>query len=95
MKGKKHYQEQHSLEEILENGSKGVNFLTLHNDEIHTFEFVIESLMEVCSHTMEQAEQCAYLVHYKGSCDILKGTYLYLTPLRKELNRRGLHVTID
>ncbi len=75
---------------------KGDNYyLTLHNDDIHTFEYVIESLIEVCKHDVEQAEQCTYLVHYKGKCDIKKGSYNYLLPFKKELSRRGLTVTIN
>jgi ATP-dependent Clp protease adaptor protein ClpS len=92
---RKIFKEQSNFEEVLD-GSKGqVNFLTLHNDEIHTFEYVIESLIEVCDHDMEQAEQCTYLVHYKGKCDVKKGALKYLTPYKKELSRRGLTVTIS
>lgn len=83
------------FEEVLDTGAGLNNFLTLHNDEIHTFEYVIESLIEVCNHDMEQAEQCTYLVHYKGKCDVKKGNYKYLAPMRVELSRRGLTVTIN
>jgi ATP-dependent Clp protease adaptor protein ClpS len=82
-------------EDVLDGTSGNVNFLTLHNDEIHTFEYVIESLIEVCEHDMEQAEQCTYLVHYKGKCDVKKGAYGHLKPLKRELSRRGLTVTIN
>jgi len=89
------FRENPEFEEVIESGSAFVNFLTLHNDELHTFEYVIESLIEVCKHDMEQAEQCTYLVHYKGKCDIKKGSFNNLAPLRKELSRRGLTVTIN
>jgi ATP-dependent Clp protease adaptor protein ClpS len=83
------------LQNLKESGNGSVYFLTLHNDDIHTFEYVIESLIEVCNHDTEQAEQCTYLVHFKGKCDIKKGTYDYLLPFKKELSRRGLTVTIN
>jgi ATP-dependent Clp protease adaptor protein ClpS len=70
-------------------------FLILHNDDINTFDFVIESLVEVCKHTEEQAEQCAIITHYKGKCDVKKGDYSSLKPLKDELSQRGLSVTID
>lgn len=69
--------------------------LILHNDEVHTFEFVIESLMDICHHTTEQAVQCTYLVHYKGKCDVKKGSLDFLRPMRHELVERGLDATID
>jgi ATP-dependent Clp protease adaptor protein ClpS len=83
------------FEEVIDGGTGLLNFLTLHNDEIHTFEYVIESLIEVCNHDMEQAEQCTYLVHYKGQCDVKKGSHKFLAPFKKELSRRGLTVTIE
>jgi ATP-dependent Clp protease adaptor protein ClpS len=69
--------------------------LLLHNDDINTFDFVIESLVEVCKHDSEQAEQCAYITHYKGKCDVKVGSYDYLKPMRNNLISRGLSVTIE
>lgn len=89
------FSENQEFEEVIERSNGFENFLTLHNDDIHTFEYVIESLIEVCQHDMEQAEQCTYLVHYKGKCDVKKGSYKFLVPYKKELSRRGLKVTIN
>jgi ATP-dependent Clp protease adaptor protein ClpS len=75
-------------------GDEG-NSLILHNDDVNTFEFVIESLIDVCKHTSEQAEQCTYLIHYKGKCDVKKGSFEFLRPMRLELVERGLNATID
>ncbi len=75
--------------------SDGEKSLVLHNDDVNTFEFVIESLIEVCKHTTEQAEQCTYLIHYKGKCDVKKGPFDFLRPMRHELVERGLNATID
>ncbi|MBO4232770.1 ATP-dependent Clp protease adaptor ClpS [Riemerella anatipestifer] len=60
--------------------------LVLHNDDFNTFDFVIESLMEVCAHTLEQAEQCTFLVHYKGKCTVKT----VIQPMHKKLLLRGL-----
>lgn len=94
MKENKDYQSQIE-EDVIESTARGSNYLTLHNDDLHTFEYVIESLMEVCEHDVEQAEQCTYLVHYKGKCDVKKGAFNYLMPYKKELSRRGLTATIS
>ena len=64
--------------------------IVLHNDEVNTFYFVIESLIRVCEHTLEQAEQCTILVHYKGKCIVKSGTYKDLEPRCSELLRIGL-----
>ena len=64
--------------------------IVLHNDEVNTFDFVIESLIRVCEHTLEQAEQCTNLVHYKGKCIVKSGTYKDLEPRCSELLRIGL-----
>lgn len=71
------------------------SFLVLHNDEVNTFEFVMDTLVEVCSHTMNQAEQCALITHYKGKCEVRAGTINELKKIRKELVSRGLKATIE
>ncbi len=95
MKGKKGFQVQPDFNEVMESGIEGSSFLTLFNDNIHSFEYVIESLVDVCEHDIEQAEQCTYLVHYKGKCEVKKGNFKSLVPLKKELSRRGLSATIN
>lgn len=68
--------------------------IILFNDDYNTFDFVIQCLVEVCEHEMEQAEQCTILVHYKGKCDVKRGTTEDLEPKCKELLRRGLTAEI-
>lgn len=68
--------------------------LVLHNDDYNTFDFVIISLMEVCDHTLEQAEQCTWLVHYKGKCEVKTGSYEFLEPMCTALLDRGLSAEI-
>lgn len=70
-------------------------FLILHNDNVNTFDHVIESLMKVCEHDSIQAEQCAFITHHRGKCDVKKGTYKILDSMRQALLDRGLQVTID
>ena len=59
--------------------------LILHNDDIHTFDYVIDALIEVCKHNLEQAEQCTMLVHYKGKCTVKTGTLDVLKPMHEKL----------
>jgi ATP-dependent Clp protease adaptor protein ClpS len=95
MAGKEKAKEFPVIEEVNDAGVRGENSLVLHNDEVHTFDFVIESLIEVCEHTTEQAEQCTYLVHYKGKCDVKSGSFNFLKPMRHALVERGLTATIE
>jgi ATP-dependent Clp protease adaptor protein ClpS len=71
------------------------NSLILHNDDIHTFDYVIESLVDVCEHSTVQAEQCTFIIHYKGKCDVKKGSFDFLKPMKDCLIERGLNATID
>jgi ATP-dependent Clp protease adaptor protein ClpS len=71
------------------------HFLVLYNDDFNTFGFVIKSLMEVCDHTAEQAEQCATITHFKGRCDIRKGLKDDLQIMQAALIKRNLKVIIE
>ncbi|SDR07773.1 ATP-dependent Clp protease adaptor protein ClpS [Chryseobacterium soldanellicola] len=64
--------------------------LILHNDDIHTFDYVIDSLVEICKHTLEQAEQCTILVHFKGKCTVKTGSMEVLKPMHEKLISREL-----
>ena len=72
-----------------------VRDLILYNDDYNTFEFVIESLVEVCKQDMLQAEQCTYIVHYNGKCSVKSGTYEVLNPMRVALCDRGLSAVVE
>lgn len=69
--------------------------LILHNDDFNTFEYVIETLVEVCGHQPEQAEQCALIAHTKGKCGARTGEFTLLKPMHTEMSRRGLTTTIE
>ena len=68
--------------------------IVLFNDDINTFDFVISSLIDVCDHTLEQAEQCTILVHYKGKCAVKSGEYNELKPRCTRLLSLGLSAKI-
>lgn len=64
--------------------------LILYNDDVHTFDYVIKSLVDICRHTFEQAEQCAILVHCNGKCTIKTGNYNDLLPMHTALLNKQL-----
>jgi len=65
------------------------------NDDVNTFEWVIETLMEVCGHTYEQAEQCAYIIHFSGKYAVKNGTYEDLRPMCDAILDRGISATLE
>jgi ATP-dependent Clp protease adaptor protein ClpS len=83
------------LEEVLvEEKTVLNNEIILFNDDVNTFDHVIETLVRVCNHTDEQANQCALLVHYKGKCTVKTGTYDELEPQCSALLEAGLSAEI-
>lgn len=66
------------------------NEIILYNDDVNTFDHVIETLMRVCEHTPEQAEQCSLIVHYNGKCTVKTGTMDKLKPQCTQLLEAGL-----
>ena len=81
---------QESQETLDENKS-----LVLFNDDVNTFDFVTDTLIDVCGHDELQAEQCALIVHYKGKCAVKSGSHTELKPPFKEMSNRDLTVAID
>ena len=69
--------------------------LVLHNDDINTFDYVMEILVEICDHSMTQAEQCATITHFKGKCEVRSGSITTMKELRYQLISRGLKATVD
>ncbi|MDN3664191.1 ATP-dependent Clp protease adaptor ClpS [Algibacter miyuki] len=82
--------EQTSEELLLEEEVLTQNEIVLHNDDVNTFDHVIETLIYACEHTPEQAEQCAMLVHYKGKCTVKTGLLDDLKPRCSMLLEAGL-----
>ncbi len=85
----KKYSEKNPL--IEENDEKK---LILWNDDVNSFDFVIETLMEVCGHDPYQAETCALIAHFKGKCPVKNGSYEELKPIYTEMTVRKLTVEI-
>ncbi|MCL6103855.1 MAG: ATP-dependent Clp protease adaptor ClpS [Bacteroidetes bacterium] len=75
-------------------GKGNENSLVLYNDDYHTFNYVIDALMEICNMERVQAIQCTYLVHYKEKCEVKRGPKKDLLPMRRALSARDLKATI-
>lgn len=69
--------------------------LVVWNDEVNTFEWVIETLVEICGHSIEQAEQCAMIIHTKGKYAVKSGSYDELKPQCDAITERGIGATIE
>jgi len=68
--------------------------IVLFNDDVNTFDHVIDTLIHACDHSSEQAEQCAIIVHYKGKCTVKTGAYDDLKPRCSMLLKAGLSAEI-
>ena len=68
--------------------------LVVFNDDVNTFEHVIKTLIKVCQHTPEQAEQCTLLIHFKGKCTVKNGSFEELRPLREAICEEGIDAKI-
>jgi len=69
--------------------------LIVWNDNVNTFEWVIETLIEICGHSPEQAEQCSYFIHYKGKYAVKNGQYEELKPMCDAITERGIGATVE
>ncbi|QLE02822.1 ATP-dependent Clp protease adaptor ClpS [Galbibacter sp. BG1] len=83
-----------SEELLLEEEVLKQNEIVLYNDEVNTFDYVIDMLVDTCDHTPEQAEQCSIIVHYKGKCTVKTGDYDDLKPRCSKLLQAGLSAEI-
>ena len=86
--------EEISEELLLEEDTVQQNEIVLFNDEVNTFDHVINTLVSVCEHSPEQAEQCSLIVHYKGKCTVKTGEYEDLKPRCSKLLQAGLSAEI-
>jgi ATP-dependent Clp protease adaptor protein ClpS len=68
--------------------------LIVFNDEVNTFDHVIDTLIRVCKHTADQAEQCTIIIHYKGKCSVKQGTFEILKPMRDAICEAGIDARI-
>jgi ATP-dependent Clp protease adaptor protein ClpS len=81
---------------VMDNDISGQrSYLILYNDDVNSFDWVIESLMEVCKHTHVQAEQLSLLIHFKGKATAKTGPFEVLSPMKDALIDRGLSAVIE
>lgn len=87
--------EETSQSVLLESENANLHELLLFNDEVNTFDHVIEMLVTICNHSYLQAEQCAFIVHHKGKCTVKTGSYDELKPKCLKLLEAGLSAEIS
>ena len=68
--------------------------LVVFNDDFNTFEHVIHTLIKVCKHTAEQAEQCTWIIHHRGKCTVKTGEFDFLKPMRDAICEAGIDAKI-
>ena len=88
------YQEEEMVDVLEAIETVDVMDLIVFNDDVNTFDHVIDTLIKVCKHTPEQAEQCTMLIHYKGKCAVKSGTYDFLKPMREAICEAGIDARI-
>ncbi len=88
------YQEQEAVEVLEAVETTDLMDLVVFNDDVNTFDHVIETLIRVCEHTPEQAEQCTLIIHYKGKCTVKTGTFDFLRPMREAICEVGIDARI-
>lgn len=69
--------------------------LIVWNDDVNSFDWVIQTLIEICYHSQQQAEQCAMIIHTKGKYSVKEGSYDLLKPMRDTITERGISATIE
>ncbi len=79
------------VEEMLDEEASN---LVVYNDEVNTFDHVINILMKVCEHSRVQAEQCTLIIHYKGKCAVKNGSFEELKPMCEAILDAGIQATI-
>jgi len=87
------FEELVAVEEKTETGS--ISQVIVYNDDVNTFDWVIECFMDICDHTFEQSEQLSLLVHFKGKATVKTGPFDKLKPIKDALVERGLSAVIE
>ncbi len=85
---------QHQEDVLLLEEETDLRNLVVYNDDINTFDHVIQTLIEVCKHTPEQAEQCTFIIHYKGKCSVKIGTFEELQGMCSAIHDRGISADV-
>lgn len=85
---------QEEVTELLEDVLSG-SCIIIYNDDVNTFDHVIDCLIKYCDHTPEQAEQCSLIIHFKGKCVVMRGSNEDLLPICEALCRKGLSAVVE
>jgi len=88
------YQEEVEVDVLEAIETTDVQDLVVFNDDYNTFAHVIEVLMEVCGHSVEQAEQCTLIIHFRGKCAVKSGSFEYLKPMKDAICDAGIDARI-
>ncbi|MGW8121573.1 ATP-dependent Clp protease adaptor ClpS [Roseivirga echinicomitans] len=88
------YQEEELVELLEKTTDEELCDLVVFNDDFNTFEHVINTLIKVCNHSAEQAEQCTMLIHYKGKCTVKNGSLTELKPMCESILSAGITATV-
>lgn len=80
--------------DVLEHSGESFN-LVVWNDEVNTFDWVIKTLMDICKHEPEQAEQCTMIIHFKGKCIVKEGDYEEMKTMCEGITDRGIGATVE
>ena len=88
------YKEQESVDVMEVTEITDLMNLVVFNDDFNTFEHVIETLIKVCKHSTDQAEQCTWIIHFKGKCSVKTGSFEDLRPLRESICEAGIDAKI-
>ncbi|MTI33343.1 ATP-dependent Clp protease adaptor ClpS [Cytophagales bacterium RKSG123] len=88
------YQEEELVDILEDVGMEDHKDLMVYNDDVNTFDHVIDTLIRVCKHSPEQAEQCTMLIHYRGKCCVKKGPFKELKPMREAICEAGIDARI-
>jgi len=91
---KPEYQEEELVDVLEAVETTDLMDLVVFNDDVNTFEHVTQTLIKVCKHTPEQAEQCTLIIHYKGKCQVKNGTFDFLRPMREAICEAGIDARI-
>ena len=87
--------EHEELQEVLEDvATSDPKDLVVFNDDVNTFDHVITTLIKVCKHSTEQAEQCTWIIHYRGKCAVKKGHEKFLLPMKDAILDAGINAAI-
>ncbi|QNL21887.1 ATP-dependent Clp protease adaptor ClpS [Hyphobacterium sp. CCMP332] len=89
-----HNHKEEEIELLEEVGTDLDRDLIVFNDDFNTFDHVIETLIKICRHSAEQAEQCTWIIHYNGKCSVKKGNEQKLIPMRNAICDRGISAEV-